>query len=223
MTSKRLMPTRDVFLDTETGGLRTTDTVWEFGAVVDGPGDRHTRHLHHPLDFDAGKADAKILADFGFLDRHPRFATPAAGWVNQEGRWVDDHGLRGESLDVPVDSRTLMPYDLALHIERMVRGARIIVCNAVFDVPKLTAMLAEVGVPWTGHYRVICATTYAAGVVGMDPSAPNDQIGEALGVARDAHGVVHSALVDSLYARDLYLAALAKVGIKQADTWQEAA
>lgn len=210
----RKMPTHDVFLDTETGGLRWDDKVWELGMVVDRPATPDPElHLLHVADFNAADADPMALQLGGFFQRHPGYAGGADEFA--------DHGLSDAWLDTPVRHFQLFEAGLGRYVEPIIRDARIIVCNAVFDVPRLTAAFARVGVPWTGHYRVICATTYAAGAAGLDPSAPNDAIGEALGVARGTGGTTHTALADSLYARELYLAALAKVGISQASTWPQ--
>lgn len=205
-------PTHDVFLDTETGGLRHDDKVWEVGAVVDRPSGVQTRDLIHVYGFDAAAADPKALQMGGFFERHPQYAPAGSMYATTSG--MDP--------DVPVTEGMASSHDLSMHLEKLVRGARIVVCNAVFDVPRLTVMMAEHGIPWTGHYRVVCATTYAAGVLGVDPSMANADIGAILGVDREAHGKAHNALVDALYARDLYLAALTKAGIDQRNTWAQA-
>lgn len=201
-------PPTIVTLDHENGGLRPGDSYpWEIGAVVDKPGEPSTLHVWHVADFRPALADPKALELGGFYDRHPRHAIDPLS---------AELAITGPDLDVPVNHIIDVESRVAFSLERLIRGAIVVACNPTFDVPRLTSMLGRNGYAWTAHYRPICATTYAAGVVDRlraqrgEPPMPvpwvNNDIAAELGVER---ANAHSALWDALFARDLRFAAMA--------------
>lgn len=189
------------FVDTETGGLRTNDRPWEIAVVRRDSEDVETRHVVYIADFAPSKADPKALELGGFYDRHPLHT------VDPLARAANSPAFDPESPSV--DERLMTEGQAAYYLERLVRGATVVCCNPGYDVPRLTAMLERHGFAWTAHYRDLCATTYAAGLLGMLPPFDNRKVGAALGISRNAHGTEHTGLADALYARDLYDAAVA--------------
>lgn len=203
---------KSVYVDTETGGLRDYDRPWEIALIVD-EGVKSDRYVFYIADFQPLHADPKALELNGFYDRHPLWTPNGPDHYK-----VSDFGLIGADRDIPVTTVFDCEGCVSARIEALTRGARVYGCNApAFDVPVLTQMLNRHGMAWTGHYRPICVTTWAAGVAGLDPETPNSEVGAAFGVSRDQYGTTHEALPDALYARGLHHAAKASIEIRAFD------
>lgn len=196
-----------VFLDTETGGLAHDDRPWEYGFVVEKPEVEPTYHLWHVVDFFPAKADPIALQFGGFYDRHP-------GHRDYEGvpPEVADAGLPESLADSRVEQLVGVEAQLMLRFERLTRGALIVCCNDSFDVPKVGDAMHRAGLAWGRYYRTVDAYGYAAGALGLHPATDSERIATALGVDREKHGKAHNALVDALYARDMFNAALRLAG-----------
>lgn len=193
------LPAALAFVDTETGGLRHSDRPWEVGILTLDPDGTETWHLFHVTDFHPADTDPKALQMSGFYHRHPLHAT--------------DHGeaflaATGPSPDEPIHHHVLPEAQVAWHVERLTRDRVVVGCNPSFDREVLIPMLTRNGLAPTWAYRPICATTYAAGALGLPPYLwSNGAVGEALGVPRDVGGTAHTALADVEYARKLLFAA----------------
>lgn len=216
----RTLPTHDVILDLETGGLRGNDRPWEIGMVIDRPGQSEPElHHYYVADFDPSKADPMALQMNGFYDRHPLQRTTETGsrmsW--DAAMALDDHGLNEGDPDGPprkVHAAMAAETQLMWLIEPLLRNARVCIVNPTFDKPLLVSALRRARLAWTAYYTPLCIGSYAGGVLGIDPTeGRSDDVAAALGVKREDYGTGHTALVDSLYGRGILRAAEAKAGV----------
>lgn len=201
------IPTDTVYLDTETGGLRPADRPWEIALVKDYEDGRHEQYVFHVADFDPSQADPMALQMNGFYDRFPTMMPDPLDVTLS----LYDHGTPFDK-ENPVQVHHMFAPEclVAANVRAITHRSLVVACNPVFDVPRLEAMLNRHSLAWTGHYKAICAEDYAAGAVGLPAGTRNSEIGAALGVERDAYGTVHSGLADTLYARGLHRAAIAR-------------
>lgn len=220
MSARPTLPTHDVFLDLETGGLRHGDRFWEVGMVVDLPGRDTELHHYYVSDFNTAHADPKALQMNGFYDRHPMHRTSGPGqpmdWTTAMS--MDDHGLTNADPDAapPHVHTGLLPEDaLVRHLSFYLRGARLCIVNPTYDQPKVADALHAAGLALTSYYTPVSIGDYAAGVLGIDPCAGSSSlIAQGLGLDRQSFGTEHSALVDAMYGKALLRTAEAKAGVK---------
>lgn len=219
------LPTHDVFLDLENGGLRhDDDRFWEVGMVVDVPGAETELHHYYVSDFDPSNADPMALSLAGFYDRHPLHRLAGIGQPMDPQaalRW-DDHGLPEGDPDGPPPKvfTDAMPESMVVRtLSWYLRDARVCIVNPTFDKPKIERRLAVHGLAWTGYYTPVCIGSFAGGVLGVDPcGGRSNDLAAALGVNRDDYGTNHTGLVDALYGRAILRTAEAKAGMVPA--WQ---
>lgn len=220
MSARPTLPTHDVFLDLETGGLRDHDRFWEVGMVVDFPGREPELHHYYVYNFDTAHADPKALQMNGFYDRHPqhRMVEPGKPMDPHVALSMDDHGLINADPDAapPTVHSGLMSEDvLARHLSFYLRGARLCVVNPAYDQPKIVESLHAIGLALTSYYTPVCIGSFAAGVLGIDPcGGSSSRIAEGLGLDRSTFGTEHSALVDSMYGKALLRTAEERAGVK---------
>jgi hypothetical protein len=215
------LPTHDVFLDLENGGLRhTDDRFWEVGMVVDMPGREPELHHYYVSDFNPADADPVALQMSGFYERHPLHRLSGIGQPMDAGTalTLDTHGLPDGDPDAapPEVHFALAPEaHVVSTLSWYLRDARVCIVNPTFDKPKLVTALARHGFAWTAYYTPVCIGSFAAGAIGVDPCAGrSNDVAQALGVNRDDYGLGHTGLVDSLYARAVLRTAESKVGVK---------
>jgi hypothetical protein len=206
------LPTHDVFLDFETGGLRHHDTAWEVGMVVEAPGRDLEMHHYYVSDFNPADADPKALEFGGFYDRHPLFKLTDVGQPAEPGSAMtfDDHGLITDPDGAqPHVHFAVMPEALLMrHLSAYLRNARLCIVNPAYDKPILESALCRAGLALTSYYTPVSIGDFAAGVLGIDPCAgSSSRIAEALGVSRDSQGLAHTGLADAMYARAVLRAA----------------
>lgn len=193
-----------VYVDTETSGLSRADSPWEIALLrVDQDGTAR-QDLIHIANFATADADPKALNLAGLYERHPMYASDV--------QTAADAARVSPVLGVPLEYHLLPDGRAARLVERLTRGRLLVGCNPAFDAERMIApLLTQHGYGPSWLYRPVCATTYAAGRLGLPPYLwKNEAIGEAFGVARDARGGrAHTALIDAWYAHDLLEAAVA--------------
>lgn len=225
MSAKQL-PTHDVFLDLETGGLGHGARAWEVGMVIDTPAGEELHH-YYVSDFNPAHADPIALQMNGFYDRHPLHRLTGIGQPAEPHSVLamDDHGLPAGDPDAapPMVHTGCWPEAIvARTVSWYLRNARLCIINPAYDKPIMRDALHTAGLEDTSYYTPVCIGSYAAGVLGIDPAAgSSNRIAEALGVNRADYGTEHSALADGLYARAVLRAAEARAGVKPA--WMVAA
>lgn len=148
-----------VILDTETLGTSTTAPTWEFAAV---------RRFADSSDDDS----------IEFFIRHdPDLADPdLPEWflADYRDRYIADDALDEQSA--------------AALIHFITRGAELIICNTVFDEPRLAAFLRSHGIEPQWHYHpwdiTSVALGYACGRDGQPPGRPwkSDQLANTVGI-----------------------------------------
>lgn len=164
-----------VILDTETLGTSNTAPTWEFAAV---------RRF----------ADSSEDDSIEFFIRHdPDLADPdlpESFLADYRDRYIADDALDEQSA--------------AAMIHFVTRGAELIVCNPVFDEPRLAAFLRRNGIEPEWHYHPWDIASVALGFVcGRDGSPPtfpwkSDALADAAGVPT-AEYRRHTAMGDVLW------------------------
>lgn len=167
----------ELFLDTETTGTDPTKhRVWEIGALKR-DGDEVAEFEVQIITKDLGQADKRALEICQFKNRYDDFKA-----VSVE-----------EALNELINfSQKTVLFGL----------------NISFDITFLRFMAErerlEFNPGW--HYSAVDVKSYAAGVLGIDPSRPSHIFAEQLGIDQDSY-LRHSALGDCYYTADIYDAA----------------
>lgn len=164
-----------VILDTETLGTSSTAPTWEFAAV---------------RRFADGSPDDST--EF-FIRHDPSLADPdlpESFLADYRDRYIADDALDEQSA--------------AAMIHLVTRGAELVICNTVFDEPRLAAFLLSNGIEPEWHYHPWDIASVALGFVcGRDGSPPtfpwkSDQLADAAGVPT-AEYRRHTAMGDVLW------------------------
>lgn len=175
-----------VFVDTE---FTTLDEryrrPWEI-AVIRHESGKITEHVWMVHDVDLTEADEGALSVGGFTDHHPSTSRSA----------------------VDVETRVLNEADVAVQVFEITRDAQWVGVVPDADAGTLTSMLRRHGLMPGWHYQLIDAAIYAAGVLGMAPPRSSWEVSTKLGLPPDER-VLHHALEDARWARDLFFAAFA--------------
>ena len=146
-----------VILDTETLGLDPAAPIWEFAAV---------RQFADGVD-----------ESIEFFIRHD-----PAHWLDELAKqpngqqFVDDYTER-HIVDDALDEQSA-----AAMIHIVTRDAVIVGCNPSFDLERIANLLRRNGLEPAWHYRPVCVTTFAAGVLHV--------CADALGVPKPAADTV---------------------------------
>ncbi|MGV0595680.1 hypothetical protein [Mycolicibacterium porcinum] len=151
-----------VFLDTETLGLDPAAPMWEFAAIrrdADDTGNSFEDTTH-------------------FFIRHNR-----GDWLDQlPEQFQQDYATRFNVHDA-LDERSA-----AIMIHIVTRGAELVICNPVFDEPRLAAFLRSHGIEPEWHYHpwdiASVALGYICGRDSVPPPLPwkSDQLSREIGV-----------------------------------------
>ncbi len=165
-----------VFLDTETLGLDPAAPMWEFAAIrrdVDDAGNRFEDTTH-------------------FFIRHNR-----GDWLDQLPEQFQQDYLTRFNVRDALDERTA-----AIMIHIVTRGAELVICNPVFDEPRLAAFLRRHGIEPEWHYHpwdiASVALGYICGRDGQQPPAlpwKSDQLANKTGI-NTAEFARHTAMGD---------------------------
>lgn len=145
------------FLDTETLGLHPDAPIWEFAAQ---------RRSHD------GTVD----------ERHLMIQHDPAGWLDTlDEQFRRDYQARYRRARA-VDEATA-----AEEIHFITNGAVLVICNPVFDEPRLAKLLRRNGIEPSWHYHCLDSSSIAIGYLaarGMLPAPPwkSDALSAAVGV-----------------------------------------
>lgn len=208
-----------IFLDCETDGLRPASLPWEFAGIRRDP-DGTERTFHCYIDIEIHEAEPKGLEIGGFYKRHPM------------GRWLagDGEGDRSSNAphnppettpvsavyanldwyaDDPVTVPFFSPKGAARYVARATHGAHIVGANPAFDQDVLARFLRDNGVIPAWSYHLIDVYALALGCLrgrGEEVEVPwrGSDLRDRLGVPVPDSEVVHTALGDALWARDMY-------------------
>lgn len=167
-----------VFLDTETLGLDPAAPMWEFAAIRR----------------DADDAGNTFEDTTHFFIRHNR-----GDWLDQLPEQFQQDYLTRFSTPDALDERTA-----AIMIHIVTRGAELVICNPVFDEPRLAAFLRRHGIEpeWNYHPWDITSVAlgYACGRDGSPPGKPwkSDQLANLVGI-NTAQYARHTAMGDVLW------------------------
>lgn len=169
-----------VFVDTETLGLHPEAPIWEFAAI---------RRTHSdPVDED--RAHFTIAHD-----PHP--------WIEDFARdapaFYDDYRSRF------VATEALDPQTAAIMIHIATRGAELVMCNPVFDEPRLTRLLAAHNLTPAWHYHPHDIASLTLGWLAARSQLPappwkSDALSRAAGINPEAYER-HTAFGDVLWTR----------------------
>jgi hypothetical protein len=129
-----------VFLDTETLGLHPDAPIWDFAAL--------RRFAHGGED----KTEFRIRHD-------------PAHWLDELAKaphgeqFVNDYMDRYDPRDAATES------DAAIMINILTRGALVIACNPVFDMPRIDRLLRKHGMEPSYHYHPFDIASVALGAI----------------------------------------------------------
>lgn len=167
-----------VFLDTETLGLHPDAPIWEFAAVrrfATGGEDRtEFRVQHDPDPWEQRMAD----------DRH-----------GQE--FLADYRARYVRSDAATE------FDAAVMMHILTKGAVVIACNPIFDLPRIDKLILKHGMTPSYHYHPLDTASTAIGYLAargeLGPQPwKSDALSAAVGIDPGAYAR-HTAMGDVLW------------------------
>lgn len=159
-------------LDTETLGTSSTAPTWEFASVRRFVDGGHDDSVEFFIRHDPSLADPDL---------------PESFLADYRERYIADDALDEQSA--------------AAMIHIVTRGTELVICNPVFDEPRLAAFLRGHGIEPEWHYHpwdiASVALGYACGRDGQPPGQPwkSDQLANTVGI-NTAQFERHTAMGD---------------------------
>lgn len=207
------------YIDTETTSLSPeTGKIWEFAGirydflndedaeifsgVVQTPfGPARITRLEIQIEQPLGEADVRSLEIGHYYDR-----------FGKNGFWVGSLNERGYPVNVH-RGHVVPPAEAAKMIEWFLRGSSVMGVTVNFDHERLERMLRWEDQCPAWHYHPVDVKTYAAGVLeanGLELNFPwwSSEIREKLNVPEPPADVLHTAMGDVIWTRDVHWAAV---------------
>lgn len=170
------------FLDTETLGTHPDAPMWEFAAI--------TRPSLSRLS--AGEQSIE------FFTHHD----PGDWLATLPDQFIADYMARFD------ETQAYCEASAARAIHKVTKGAHLVICNPVFDEPRLARLLRDNGLEPAWHYHPDDISSIVKGYLAARGELPNpphksDQLARAIGVeARDYRR--HTAMGDVLWTKAQY-------------------